>query len=88
MASQVERAEERLELLLGLSSSDAHKAVLEVLDCFDLEVDEFIAQRHHELHASGLPNTTIYDHLLGELRLLRFRAPRLSVRQIRRRIYG
>ena len=88
MPSPVERAQERLELLLGLPSVDARKAVLEVLDCFELDVDAYITARHHELQSGGIPNATIYQRLTGELRELRFRAPRLSVRQIRRRIYG
>ena len=60
----------------------------EVLDSLGLEVDEFIARRHGELQAQGENNTEIFERIAEELRAVRFKAPELSARQIRRRIYG
>jgi hypothetical protein len=51
-------------------------------------VDEFIARRHAELQAQGESNAEIFERIAAELRGLRFKAPELSARQIRRRIYG
>lgn len=74
--------------MLGLSAHAADRALAEVLDCFDHDVDEHILSRHAELQRAGLNNTAIYALIAGELPHLRFRAPTLSPRQIRRRIYG
>jgi len=78
----------RLQSVLGLSRTQATRAVEEVLDSLGLEVDEYIARRHGELQAQGESNQEIFERIAGELRALRFKAPELSARQIRRRIYG
>jgi hypothetical protein len=80
--------QERLQSVLGLSRAQASRAVDEVLDSLALEVDEFIARRHAELQAQGESNAEIFERIAAELRGLRFKAPELSARQIRRRIYG
>jgi hypothetical protein len=84
----VGEVQRRLESVLGLSRSQASRAVDEVLDSLGLEVDEFIARRHGELQAQGESNAEIFERIAEELRALRFKAPKLSPRQIRRRIYG
>ena len=88
MAELLKDATRRLELLLGLSPKVAERALAEVLDCFDRDVDEHIRSRHAELQRIGLDNAAIYALIARELEQLRFKAPRLSARQIRRRIYG
>lgn len=85
---RVDDVQQRLQSVLGLSRAQATRAVDEVLDSLGLEVDEFIARRHAELQAQGENNTEIFDRIAEELRALRFKAPELSARQIRRRIYG
>jgi hypothetical protein len=84
----VELAQERLERLLGLAPAQARRAVQETLDCFWRGVDDYIAERHRELQARGARNQDIYEIIANELDTLRFAAPALSARQIRRRIYG
>lgn len=88
MSSLVSDVQQRLQSLLGLSRSQATRAVDEVLDSLGLEVDEYIARRHGELQAQGESNNEIFERIADELRVLRFKAPELSARQIRRRIYG
>lgn len=88
MSASVNEAQQRLQSLLGLSRGQAARAVDEVLDALGLEVDEFIARRHAELQAQGENNSEIFERIASELRELRFKAPKLSARQIRRRIYG
>ena len=88
VADRLDLARERLERLLGLAPPQAQRAIAETLDCFRQGVDEYIAERHRELQTQGLPNPAIYDTIGRELSVLRFTAPALSVRQIRRRIYG
>ena len=88
MSIGIEDAERRLRVLLGLSAQQASRAVDEVLDVLRLDVDEFISARHAQLQAQGEQNPVIFERIAGELAVLRFRAPALSARQIRRRIYG
>lgn len=80
--------EQRLQSVLGLSRSQASRALDEVLDSLGLEVDEYITRRHGELQTQGGRNNEIFERIAEELRVLRFKAPELSARQIRRRIYG
>ena len=84
----VAEVQQRLQSVLGLSRTQANRAVDEVLDSLGLEVDEYIARRHGELQAQGESNSEIFERIAEELRALRFKAPELSARQIRRRIYG
>lgn len=84
----VHDAERRLQALLGLSLKQAARAVDEIFDALRLDVDEYISLRHAELQAEGEPNPVIFERIADELSTLRFRAPALSTRQIRRRIYG
>lgn len=88
MSVSVSDVQRRLVSVLGLSGAQATRAVDEVLDSLALEVDEFIARRHAELQAQGESNPEIFERIAAELRALRFKAPELSARQIRRRIYG
>ena len=78
----------RLVSVLGLTGAQASRAVDEVLDSLALQVDEFIARRHAELQAQGESNAEIFERIATEVRALRFKAPELTARQIRRRIYG
>jgi hypothetical protein len=88
VTSIVSEAAQRLQMLLGLSPEQAARAVAETLDSLRFEVDEYIEQRHSELQRQGVSNPEIFELIAGELPSLRFRAPELSARQIRRRIYG
>ncbi len=81
-------AERRLSAVLGLSPERAARAVAEVLDTMRFEVDAYILARHAALQAEGVTNSEIYERIASELPALRFAGPRLSARQIRRRIYG
>lgn len=83
-----EDAVQRLQALCGLARPLAERAVAEVLDAFTYDVDGFIAARHSALRAQGLDNRDAFAVLEKELGALRFRAPPLSERQLRRRIYG
>ena len=88
VAHPLDMAQERLERLLGLGPAQARRAVTETLDCLWRGVDDYIAERHKELQARGVRNEAIYETIARELAALRFAAPQLSARQIRRRIYG
>ncbi len=72
----------------ALSPHEASRLVQEVLAFYGESADAFIRRRHYELQKSGLPNATIYALIGEELKHHRFVATPLSVRQIRRTIYG
>jgi hypothetical protein len=84
----LDEAARRLSEVLGLSPERAARALTEVLDGMRYDVDAYILARHAELQAAGITNPEIFERIAAELPLLRFKAPVLSARQIRRRIYG
>lgn len=77
--------------LMDLTDLDEHQAQLVVAEIFDAcspSVDEFIQTRHAQLQRQGYRGQEIYAVIQAELSHWRFGAPALSIRQIRRRIYG
>ena len=78
----------RLVHTLGLTHTQATRAVLEVFDALDETPDDFISRRHDELQRQGLSNREIYAQLVQELDSWRFTSPPYTQRQIRRRVYG
>lgn len=71
-----------------LSAPEAARLVNEVLSFLAETPDAFIRRRHLTLQSQGLSNDAIFTQLAAELERLRFRAPPLTARQIRRIIYG
>lgn len=72
----------------GLQRAEVRRVVEEIVSFFDETPEAFVVRRHRELQAEGLRNRVIYGRVAGELADWRFRAPRLSERQIRRIVYG
>jgi hypothetical protein len=71
-----------------LSAAEASRLVSEVLSFLAETPEAFIRRRHLALQSQGLANDAIFTQLAAELEKLRFRAPPLTARQIRRIIYG
>lgn len=71
-----------------LGHGEAARVVAEVLSYFSEPVEEFVRRRHAELKARGLTNDEIFPRIAKELPLRRVSAPELSVRQLRRIVYG
>jgi hypothetical protein len=71
-----------------LSAPEAARVVGEVLAFLADTPEAFIRRRHFTLQSQGLANDAIFTQLAAELERLRFRAPPLTARQIRRIIYG
>lgn len=71
-----------------LSAGEATRVVAEVLGYFAEPVPEFVRRRHAELRDRGLTNDRIFAALRVELATRRFAPPPLSVRQLRRIVYG
>ena len=62
--------------------------VADVLAYFGETAEEFVRRRHAELRARGLTNDQIFKRIAAELALRRVAAPELSLRQLRRIVYG
>jgi hypothetical protein len=89
--SDLDELEELIAYLVRtsrLSASEATRLVNEVLGFLTETPEAFIRRRHLALQAQGLANDAIFRQLVGEIERLRFRAPPLTARQIRRIIYG
>ncbi len=71
-----------------LSRGEAVRVVGEVVAFFHEPLDVFVKRRHGELQSAALANAAIYEQIRDELRFVRLAAPSLTVRQIRRLIYG
>lgn len=71
-----------------LSTPEATRLVNEVLNFLAETPETFIRRRHFALQSQGLANDAIFRQLVAEVGQLRFRAPPLTARQIRRIIYG
>ena len=72
----------------GLDRSEARRIVEEVVSFYGETPEAFVVRRHRELQAEGMRNRAIYTWVAAEMEGWRFRAPRLSERQIRRIVYG
>ena len=79
---------DRLVHIYGLHRPQARRIVEEVVSFYGETPEAFVARRHRELQAEGMRNRAIYSRVATELEGWRFRAPRLSERQIRRMVYG
>ncbi len=73
---------------LGLTPSQATRALDEMLAYFDETPEQYVQRRHRELQLDDVPNALAYDRISAELAHVRFATTALSVRQIRRIIYG
>lgn len=83
-----QRLARRLITLFELDEALAHQIVEELREAWSQQPDQFIEQRHQALQRQGYRGDEIYTLLQLELKQRRFAAPPLSLRQIRRRIYG
>ncbi|MEZ0092946.1 hypothetical protein [Streptacidiphilus sp. EB129] len=79
---------EHLARTTALGPNEAARVVADVLAYFAESADEYVRRRHAELQARGLTNDRIFERIAAELRQRRVRAPELSVRQLRRLVYG
>jgi hypothetical protein len=71
-----------------LQRGEALRVVLDVLAYFDETAEGYVRRRHRELQARGLVNAEIFETITGELRHRTVAPPELSLRQLRRIVYG
>ena len=77
-----------LQRALPLRRPEAERLVADVVAFFSEEPDAFVRRRHRELQRAGVPNAEAYERIAAELAARPVPGPRLSVRQVRRVIYG
>jgi hypothetical protein len=71
-----------------LPAGVARRVVDDVVAYFDEPVEAVVRRRHRELQAAGRSNVEIFDRISAELMARPVAAPDLSVRQLRRIVYG
>ncbi|MGR3934303.1 hypothetical protein [Streptomyces sp. BRA346] len=71
-----------------LGRGEAARVVLDVLAYFDETTEEFVRRRHRELQSGGLTNADIFERITAELPYRAVAPPELSLRQLRRIVYG
>ncbi|MDK1473698.1 hypothetical protein QNO07_09725 [Streptomyces sp. 549] len=72
----------------ALQRGEAARVVLDVLAYFDETTEEFVRRRHRELQSGGLTNPAIFERITAELPHRAVAPPQLSLRQLRRIVYG
>lgn len=77
-----------LERTLPLSRAEAEHAVGEVVAWFNEGPEAYVRRRHRELQRRGVRNDAAFLRIADELAARPVPGPRLSVRQVRRTIYG
>lgn len=71
-----------------LSHAEAARVVADVLGYFSETPELFVRRRHRELKTGGLTNDRAFGQIASELPHRRYAAPELSLRQLRRIVYG
>lgn len=71
-----------------LQRGEAARVVLDVLAYFDETTEGFVRRRHRELQSQGLRNEAIFERISHELPHRAVTPPDLSIRQLRRLVYG
>ncbi|MEU1703955.1 hypothetical protein ABZ478_00935 [Streptomyces sp. NPDC005706] len=71
-----------------LSRGEALRVVQDVLAYFDETTHDYVRRRHRELQAQGLTNTAIFDRIEADLKYRAVAPPELTLRQLRRMVYG
>ncbi|WP_433571411.1 hypothetical protein [Streptomyces sp. CA-251247] len=72
----------------ALQRGEAARVILDVLAYFDEKTEEFVRRRHRELQSGGMANTEIFERIATELPHRAVAPPELSLRQLRRIVYG
>ncbi|MFI9645989.1 hypothetical protein ACIHAA_06790 [Streptomyces sp. NPDC052040] len=71
-----------------LNRGEALRVVQDVLAYFDETAEEFVRRRHRELQSQGLMNAVIFERIEADLRYRTVAPPELTLRQLRRIVYG
>lgn len=78
----------RIASSTGLRASEAARVIDDVVAYYAESTEDFVRRRHDELQTYGLKNAAIFDQISKELSGRVVAAPDLSLRQLRRIVYG
>jgi hypothetical protein len=79
---------EHLSAVTGLDAGTLEKIAEEIHVWFDEDLHAWLQRRHRELQHQGVKNREIYPRLREEAQTVLVRPGALSLRQIRRALYG
>ena len=71
-----------------LSRGEALRVIQDVLAYFDETTEDYVRRRHRELQAQGLVNAQIFERIEADLKYRAVAPPELTLRQLRRIVYG
>ncbi|MFJ2773461.1 hypothetical protein [Streptomyces sp. NPDC087300] len=71
-----------------LQRGEALRVVQDVLAYFDETTEQFVRRRHRELQGQGLLNAAIFQQIAADLTYRAVAPPELTLRQLRRIVYG
>ncbi|MEI5103919.1 hypothetical protein RB200_42410 [Streptomyces sp. PmtG] len=71
-----------------LQRGEALRVIQDVLAYFDETTEAYVRRRHRELQGQGLVNAEIFERITADLRYRAVAPPELSLRQLRRIVYG
>lgn len=85
----MEKLLDHLAVTLGLAPEQVSRLLEEVRSLYHETLPDFVRSRHEEYkQRMGLRNEEIYRRIQDDIRRWRFKAPEVTVRQIRRMIHG
>ena len=79
---------EHLTRTTTLTGGESARVVADVLAYFGEPAETYVRRRHAELQSAGLTNERIFARIAAELPHRRVTPPELSIRQLRRMVYG
>ncbi len=79
---------DRIAVSTGLTHGEASRVIDDVLAWYRQGVDDVVRRRHAELQLHGVRNAQAFPRIAGELRHRLVAPPELSLRQLRRIVYG
>ncbi len=71
-----------------LQRGEALRVIQDVLAYFDETTETFVRRRHRELQSQGLVNAAIFEQISADLKYRAVAPAELSLRQLRRIVYG
>ncbi|MET8688969.1 hypothetical protein ABZV77_32650 [Streptomyces sp. NPDC004732] len=71
-----------------LQRGEALRVIQDVLAYFDETTEQFVRRRHRELQGQGLLNAAIFEQISADLEYRAVAPPELTLRQLRRIVYG
>ncbi|MFG3205467.1 hypothetical protein [Streptomyces sp. NPDC048192] len=71
-----------------LGRGEALRVIQDVLAYFDESTEDYVRRRHRELQAQGLVNAEIFERIAADLKYRAVAPPELTLRQLRRIVYG